>query len=105
MVRNLPTKSVSMLGLRATVIHPVVPIEVKKIKHRRRPIQFESIPPKGLRIMQHICIIAAVIGNIFVLISQKKKKNKRLFSKEFQNIGSDPQSLIFGTTIFVGTNL
>ena len=32
-VRNLPTKSVSLFGLRATVIQPIVPIEVKRIKH------------------------------------------------------------------------
>ena len=32
-VRNLPTNSVSLFGLRATVIQPIVPIEVKRMKH------------------------------------------------------------------------
>ena len=48
MVRNLPMKSTGMFGLSAIVIQPVLQMSVKTMKHMRRPIIFEMIPPKGL---------------------------------------------------------
>ena len=59
-VKNLPMNKISLLGLLATVIQPMVPNPVKMIKQRRRPSMFDRTPPNGLRHIAHKGIIAAV---------------------------------------------
>jgi hypothetical protein len=59
-VRNLPMKSTGIFGLSAIVIQPVLQISVKVMKHFRRPIMFEMIPPNGLMQKAQAMYMAAI---------------------------------------------
>ncbi len=59
-VRNLPMKSTGIFGLRATVIQPVLQISANVMKHIRRPIIFEMIPPNGLMQKAQAMYMAAI---------------------------------------------
>ena len=59
-VKNLPMKRTGIFGLSAIVIQPAVQVNVNAMKHNRRPIRLDRMPPSGLMQIALAMYMAAV---------------------------------------------